>query len=382
MCSFSRIFYYCVYSILSSLKSPWYWIVLLIVVFQYKRLEKIGKVMLGSVKEPLYVKVITSGVVGLLGGVVGSVILLYLETTVSAKDFYILLPLALLLSIIHPRFICFSYAGGIVALSSLIFGYPEINVASIMTIIAVLHLVESLLIVLDGSKGKIPIFMEREGQVVGGFAMNRFWPVPFIVLFNGRYEIYPVTVMAILGYGDFAITQYPYQKTRHTASALLSYSIILLTFSQLSYTYPLFNYISAIFAPLCHEIIIFMGRRKEKRQKTLFQSSSQGVKILDTIPKGVGEKIGLNTGDIILSVNGSRVATKEDIENVLKCKPSFIWIDVFKNKKGVVTEEYKDYVNGIRSLDILVVPNEYEYTFIVEESEAPLIRWIKKLKNK
>ncbi len=55
--------------------------------------------------------------------------------------------------------------------------------------------------------------MERQGEVVGGFMMNRFWPLPFNIFVNNSY-IYPVTIIALLGYGDYALTSYPEKKNR------------------------------------------------------------------------------------------------------------------------------------------------------------------------
>ncbi len=67
---------------------------------------------------------------------------------------------------------------------------------------------ESLLILIDGKTMRTPIFMERDGQIIGGFVLNRFWPVPFTIFINGKI-IYPATIIAILGYGDYALTNYP-----------------------------------------------------------------------------------------------------------------------------------------------------------------------------
>ncbi|WP_416198456.1 MAG: PDZ domain-containing protein [Sporanaerobacter sp.] len=369
------------YSLLSSLKSPIYWIVVAIVIFQYKKLGKMEKMILGSYKEPLYKKAIASTVLGLLGGMVGSIVFMILGTRVNSNDFIYILPLAILLSLIHPRFICFSYAGGIVSLISLLFGYPKINIISVMTIVAVLHLIEAFLIILDGHNGKIPIFMEKDNEIVGGFNMNRFWPVPFLVFLEG-YGVMPVTVIAVLGYGDFALTKHPKDKTKETASMLFIFSAILLILSELSKSYSQLLYVLAIVSPVFHEMIIQMGRKRERLGKAIFTPSQRGLKLLDTMPYGVGEKMGLKTGDIILSINGNVVQKKEDVLNVLRFSPKYIWIDVLNENGKLVTLDYKDYRKGIQSLDVLFIPEEPDYSFVVEEVKSPLSRLLKRIKRK
>ena len=286
MLEFKTILYFSAYSILASLKSPLYWVVVAIVYFQYRKVGNMEKMILGSHREPLYKRVITSTILGLLGGIVASMIFITLGTTIEGNDFLYILPLAILLSLIHPRFICFSYAGGIVSLISLIIGFPKIDVESVMTVVAVLHLVEGLLIIIDGHSGRIPIFMEKDNEIVGGFNMNRFWPMPFIVFVEGNVT-YPIVIIAVLGYGDYVLTKYPKGKTNKTAGMLLLFSLILLTLSRLSEQYNQLLYLLAISSPLLHELIIQLGRKREESGSPIFKPSTMGLRILDSLPNGV-----------------------------------------------------------------------------------------------
>lgn len=380
MLDFKTVLFYSVHSILTSLKSPIYWIVVVIVYFQYRKLAKMEKMILGSHREPLYKRMITSTILGILGGIVASIIFILLGTTVEGNDFLFILPTALLLSLIHPRFICFSYAGGLISLISLIFGFPKINVVSVMTVVAVLHLVESLLIITDGHSGRMPIFMEKDNDIVGGFNMNRFWPMPFLILVQGN-RVYPIVILAVLGYGDYVLTKFPKDKTKETSGMLLLFSLVLLLLSQLSKQYNVLLYPLAISSPLLHELIIQFGRSREDTGRPIFVPSSMGLKILDTLPDGVGEKIGLKTGDILISINGNRINSKRDIVESLMMKPKYIWLDVLDMKKGLITKEYKNYREGIDSLDVLVIPKIPEYAFIMEEAKSPIKRLMEKIKK-
>ena len=92
--------------------------------------------------------------------------------------------------------------------------------------------------------------------------------------------------------------------------------------------------------------------------------------------------MGLKTGDIILSINGNVVQKKEDVLNVLRFSPKYIWIDVLNENGKLVTLDYKDYRKGIQSLDVLFIPEEPDYSFVVEEVKSPLSRLLKGIKRK
>ncbi len=134
------------------------------------------------------------------------------------------------------------------------------------------------------------IYGKGRGGNCRGFTLNRFWPVPFIIFVNGQI-IYPATIVAILGYGDYALANYPEKKSRETAGILSIFSIILIIFAKLSMNYEIFKYIGAIFSPLGHEIVIKIGQKREENGKYLFKPSPQGLKILDVLPGGIGKKI-------------------------------------------------------------------------------------------
>ena len=94
--------------------------------------------------------------------------------------------LAVLLMLINPRFLCFSYAGGLLALFSLFTGYPKLNIPALMGLVAVLHLVESALILASGHSGSLPVYVRnRFGRVVGAFNLQKFWPVPLAIIAIG-----------------------------------------------------------------------------------------------------------------------------------------------------------------------------------------------------
>lgn len=364
-----QIVYFFIYNIIQIFKSPFYWVVVGIIAYQYRKIGKWEKLILGSYRRSLIYNISTSMFMGLLGGILGSVIFVYLGTIIDLRDFYILLVFAILLSLINPRYMCFAYGGGIMSLISLKFGYPNINVPEIMTVVGVLHLIESILILLDGTRGRMPIFVDGDQGLVGGFSMNRFWSIPFVIFIN-KGKIYPATIMAILGYGDIALANYPEKKSKWTAGILFIFSSLLIILAQISITHYIYRYMVAIFAPLVHEAIVIIGKQVEERGEFIFKPSDMGLKVLDTLPHGIGRKMGLEPGDIILSINGNRVYYEQHIRNILDDKSPSLKVKAFNREKGLVFKKHRGYVDDMQDLGVVLVPSVHEYAVQIEEPKG------------
>lgn len=381
MYSLLETFYFSIFKILESIILPYFWVALFVVFIQYNKIGKMERNILGINRRSPLVNTFQAAFFGLFGGIVGSIIFLHLKVVIYQRDFLYILPMALILSIIHPRFICFSYSGSIISLLSLLTGWPNINVVGIMFVVGVLHLVESMLILLDGTRTKVPVFIEKKGEVVGGFTINSFWPVPFIIFVN-KGIIYPVTLFAILGYGDFTLSNFPKKKSRESASLLFTFSIILISLSKLSMDYSVFKYLSAIFAPLAHEIIIFLGKYKEEKNTDTFNYSIGGLRILDVLPNSIGKAAGFQQGDVILSINGKKLFHKKDLEEILYYRPRIISAKVFNFKEGIVIREYLSEDKRIDNLGLIVMPNEPEYMAVGEETETAILKFINKFRRR
>ncbi len=155
------------------------------------------------------------------------------------------------------------------------------NVAQLMGLVAVLHMVEAVLILLSGHLEVFPIYIQtKQGQVVGGFNLQKFWPLPIIALMavvipeqemlksavdmpawwplikpeflqaSGEPMYIMVPVVAALGYGDIAVTSYPADKTRLAALELAFYSIVLFYLAVAASHLPELAVLPALFGPL------------------------------------------------------------------------------------------------------------------------------------
>lgn len=392
-----------VFNIMTSIKSEFFIIIILILFIQYRKIGKVEKQIIGINKKSVLNRVTTSTLLGILGGIIGSLIILGLGITIEKNDFSYVLVVSLILMLFHPRFVCLSYSGGIISLISIITGYPNINVSNLMSVVAVLHLVESILILIDGTKSKIPIFIERKGEVVGGFTMTRYWAVPFTILVTtsrqlaintmnmpswwpllsvdiiGEQITYFMTgIIAILGYGDNAITEFPHEKTRQTAKSLVVFSISLLLLSILANNYEALNIVVALYAPLAHELVIYLSKKKELRGKPVFNSVDYGLRVLDIMPKSIGEKLNIKSGNVVKSINGRRVYDRKDMKYSLLSEPKVIVIEYYDNKNKLIVKKYKRENKEETKLGLLVVNRYNDLAFDIDEDQGLIGKILKK----
>jgi C-terminal processing protease CtpA/Prc len=111
-------------------------------------------------------------------------------------------------------------------------------------------------------------------------------------------------------------------------------------------------------------------KRLERDMAPLFSNVPDGIRVLDTVPDGAAEAMGIVPGDIVVSVNNKPVTEEEDLEEFFKEYVNFIWVGV-KSREGTLrTLEYRNYKDGIDGLDIIVVPRSTEGLSTVRERKG------------
>lgn len=244
-----HIVYFTIMDILRTFISPFFILIVIIIFSQYYK----------TVNSPIKA-IMTSIIFGTFGGIIGTVVFTYLRIYLIPKDFIYIFSVAMILSLINPRLVCFAYGGSIVVLSNLIVGYPNINSYKIMKVVAILHLIESLLILINGGSQRQRDSFNVDGELFAGYTFNRFWPLP-LVIFIGDTMIRPITLLAILNYQDFTLSNSPKTKTITTSISICIYSIILLKISLLRIN----PFLAPIFAIVGHEFIIGINKYREKK---------------------------------------------------------------------------------------------------------------------
>lgn len=382
-----------------------YWLILALVGYQYRQMQKNQRRMFGVYNYSLPQQVLLAGVYGLIGGIVGSFLLTLVGVTLNQLGFNYIWPVALALMLINMRFLCFAYAGGLVALANIIFGWPEVNVPQLLALVAVLHITESLLIAISGGYSAMPLIIKKQdGQLVGGFSLQNFWPLPLVILaavtvpaatapggsmpewwpllgmsqepLAGLRVVYVMApVVAALGYTDMAIASLPQQRRWYSALHLAGYSILLLVLALLSVKYVWLQGIAAVLSPLGHELLIQMDNRREMEAPPRFVPPPYGLMVLDTVGDSPVAAM-LKPGDIITNLAGLPVNSRYDLAVAISQSPEEFTI-VFVRAGRQVCKQSK-FKQGERRLGVILVPDGDEPFYVEMVTDRyGLIDWLK-----
>lgn len=342
--------------------NPIFWAVLGLTFLQYSRVAKLEARVFGCPKETVLKRLLSSFLYGMVGGLIGSYILIFIGVAISPQDIVYLWPVALLLMLVDSRFMCFSYSAGVLGILHLIKGAPPLAVPQIMAFIAVLHMVEGILVYLNGAQGAIPVVMEGDGGTLhGGFLLQRFWPMSMLLIlaimagmensggilwapqwpkwwpliesepwapFGSPVEYWLLPIPVAIGYTSIAIRRYPRDKARGSAMGLLVYSLILLALALLSHGSRSFKFAAIIFAPLGHEFLIWLSKMREERGTPLFLPSRHGLMILDVLHGSIGQRMGLEPGDLVKKVNQVPIRSIRDFKASNGGSPFYLEMEI------------------------------------------------------
>lgn len=387
-----------------------YLLVLGLVAIQYSRIQAMEERMYGRAKNRAFNNTLIAIGLGLIGGLFASLLMVFLGVSVQDSGIQYLLPLALFLFLISPRFLCFSYAGGIISLSYLLFGWPRVNVPAITALVACLHASEALLIRISGHSCATPLYVQdKDDAVVGGFALQRFWPIPLIVMFlvkvpdisqlqglislpdwwplikapevagTGTPVFTMMPVIAALGYGDLAVSRTPREKSKLTSRNLMLFSLILMAFSIAASRWPAFSWVAALFSPAGHEVVIKMGNKEEFESEPRYRDSDKGLMVLDVLPGSLAERAGIRGENILLSCNGVDIKSKEDFD-VATRDSSEISITLQESVDKPKIRQVKILrTSDYEPVGIIPVPGLGERPLATPVTEGILMRFLKRI---
>ena len=412
-----------------ALTEPVLVVLLLMIVFilyrQNKKTTVMQRMIMGESIDSAFELTISQVVIGIFAGAIGSIMISYLGIIFDEKSS---VDLIFLLSIVlmywSPRFICFSYSAAILGFLSLILaeisriyngtiinivgtsynlGYLDflkIDVVAVMCLVAVLHFIEGILVIIDGKRGAIPVFTNRDNKIIGGFAMNRYWSIPIALLimtqnksldYIGQVASTPnwwplistsiplaiikvatitlIPIYGILGYNSITFTKTKREKVNISGSLIICYSILLFIMAELATKGLFFKILLLIFAPLAHEIMLRGQRYLELKGKPKYISDSDGLMILDVVPKSLAFIMGLKTGDIVIEINGKTILKDDDILESLR--GSSIYLSV-KIKRGIdeIKELSSNVYNSRERLGILFIPKKIPDNSMVVKYEG------------
>lgn len=373
---------------------PMFWMILALVAYQYWQLQKTQVKLFGVYGFTLRQQIMLAVIYGCIGGMIGSFLLTVVGATLNQLGLAYIWPVAIALMMINMRFLCFAYAGGLVAVSSALFGWPEVNVPQVLTLVAILHITEAILILISGRYSAVPLLIKQQnGRIVGAFNLQNFWPLPLVLLGvmpipaaempggiinmpdwwpvlklgmeppEGHTWLYAMLpVVAALGYTDMAIASTPLRRRRTSALYLAGYSLLLLGLALLSATYSWLQILAALLSPLGHEFLIQRDNKQEMEGVPRFVPPPQGVMVLDTVPASPARKLGLLPGDILLSLGGRTVNSGYELASAISFAEPVFTLDIKRDNR--ILQQEGRFINGERRLGIILVPEGHEQNYV------------------
>lgn len=421
-------------SISTAIISP-EWIILFILLALYlhsrnRKTVNMQKMIMGESMNSALELTLSQVVVGIVAGIVASIILSYLGVMFDeGSSIEFLFIISLMLMFFNARLVCFSYAGSILGVVSLcaallykysggILKYSDVSfmlvdISALMTLVAVLHFIEGILVMIDGDKGYIPVFSKRDDRIVGGFTLQRYWalPVALMLILSGAdakgateqianpswwpllhtpfsagqlqkmvIDIFPF--MGVIGYSSATFTMDRKSKKVASGEFIMAYSLILFILAQLSAYFYIFKFIVVIFAPVGHEAMLRIQRNMDLKREPKYVSDEEGIMILDIAPNSPAEEMGIRSGDKLIEINNRAVEKEEDIITRIHEHSNFLWLKIKKDSGEYKELEYTK-LNPQSRLGIVYVPRNLPGEGkVIKVDETKFREILEKLKNR
>jgi hypothetical protein len=422
---------YTLKSLAYTLSDPMQMLILVVLGFvlysKNKKTTVMQKMIIGEQLNSTLELTISQIVMGIFGGVLASLILTYCGVMFDENSgIYLLFMISIILMFWNQRFICFAYGGAVLGFISLainefyplIAGKPlsvevfRVDVVALMTLVGVLHVVEGVLIIFDGSRGSIPVFTSRGDKIIGGFALRRYWPLPIVILlvinggaiaggetvntpnwwplvnlsFNSEFlktaVIASLPLYGVLGYTSVTFTRKKNEKALLSGVSVLTYGIILSFLAQTAAYGLVFKVLVLIIAPTAHEVMLKLQKYMEVHGKPKYNSEGDGLMVLEVAPGSPAEKMGIQSGDTLLEINNNKILNEKDIMEAISGVINYVSLKLLKSDGKEAEASYTN-LSKEKKIGIVFVPKSIPNDrAVVDFQEGQFKEMLDKIKKK
>ena len=403
-------------------------LIILIIMFylKNKKIVSMQKMILGGSVNSSIELTLSQLVLGIVAGSIGSLILTSLGVVFNGNSgIEYLFMISILLMFIKPRLICFSYSGAILGAISILIKLvskfvPELSNGTIFNVdilyliifIGVFHIIEGTLVMIDGDRGAVPVFTNKEGEILGGYALKRYWALPVAIMIaitmndsslnymtesiqnpdwwpliksSSGLSLIASSVISILpfytilGYSSITFTRSKREKAISSGCHILIYGIILTIVAQITRLGIWGEIVVIIFTPFAHEFMLKLQIKSEEKRKPKFVSDEEGLMILEISTHSQVRKFGVDVGSKILSINNKNINSESESYSILKAN----WYNAIlkiKDSKGIIRDiEFRHNKNT--RLGMLLVPRNVDKEDVIPVDDSSFKSVFSKLKN-
>lgn len=351
---------------------PFYWAGLLILLLYYRRQGILERKLFHIRLHGYGIPVMRALFGGLCAGAAVSLIMAGIGFTLTPVGAAAVWVTALILLVFRIRFANFIYAVGVLGVLRFVLNYipglpdqgvpgtifgaiDELNIAALLVLAALMHMAESALIAWQGKSFALPTYIPgKRGRPVGAYVLRMFWLVPTLLLVpseNGPISLpwappllaglglpeatgYMLLALPVMiGMPEVTWTQLPERKAARAARRGLMFGAALLVLALGAVFWSPMTVLVGIAGIALREALIRDSLREEEGQSAMYVHSGRGLRILAVQPGSPAEDMGILPGETLLKVNGSLVATAQQMHESLRVNSAFCKLEV-QNRSG------------------------------------------------
>lgn len=246
---------------------------------------------------------------------------------------------------------------------------------SLLALIAILHLLESLLMKLQAAEVTTPIYIEsKRGKTIGAMQFQAFWIIPVFLLvpdsstlslawtpwFSGPWQEgwAWITFPVLIGFSEWSRSQWPEPKLRRSAKRMLMYSVVVLAMAIGAEMLTWLIIPAAVAILVMHEFFIVRDRFHEEDQPPMYVHDERGLLVLDVIPGSPAEELGISSGEVLRRVNGKDVRSQEMLHQAIRENAAFIKLEVINRDDESKFLQRAMYEGEHHQLGIILSPDD------------------------
>ncbi|NCU18142.1 PDZ domain-containing protein [Pallidibacillus pasinlerensis] len=212
-----------------------------------------------------------------------------------------------------------------------------------------LLMIEGILVFKNASEHTSPkLIRSKRGLTVGIHETKRLWLVPMLVLIPADALTIPFDFWPIFptSSGGFTFLFVPFWlgfdakiRSRHPKQGIqvIGRNVILLgafvsIISAVGFWYPLASICAVGIAMVGRLLISILSYVKDDAQIFYFSRSNEGIVVLDIIPGSPADKMELQIGDVIRTVNGVHVQSTQQFYEAVQLNRAFCKLEVIDDQ--------------------------------------------------
>jgi len=403
-------------------------LITLLIVLHLKNRKTVAmqKIILGGSVNSSIELTLSQLVLGIIGGSIGSLILTSLGVVFSSNSgIAYMFIISIFLMFLRPRLICFSYSAAILGAISILIKLgsrfvPEISnsiilnvdILYLMIFVGVFHIVEGILVMIDGDRGALPVFTKRDGKILGGYALKRYWVLPIAIMLaftmndsslnymtenlqnpdwwplikspsgisliaSSVISIFPF--YAILGYSSITFTRSKREKAISSGCYILSYGIIVTLVAQVARLGIIGEIVVVAFAPFAHELMLKIQMKSEENRSPKFVSDEEGLVILEISADSQVKELGIDVENKLLLINNKTIDSESEAYSIMK-ENLYNAVLKIKDSNGIIKDIEFRHTRNTR-LGMLLVPRSVEKEDVIPVDDSSFKSVLSALKS-